>query len=229
MNFGDASRKCRDLATLPSLWRNVTIYRSEMHTLTNQHIRYFGYMSDEIKCLDMEGTLMFDTRVQNPNIHDILHSLSNLTELDVSSSRVIRRLAFLNGMPNLKKLVLDRAYTLDLKSIPLDLPYMPALNFFSCEHNWRFTRRLFIWMCSRMPALVTLRCRYGIMLQPKDGRCIMRHCPKIKKFLFSTMFNFHMGRDWMNFVYEEYPDIVYTEECLNWMEMFYEHAAHRYI
>lgn len=136
MNFGDASTQCRELATLPSLWRDTSIYHTNTTMLTNQHLRYFGYMRDEIRLFDMQSVSMFDPRVPDPNIHDLLSSFSNLIELDVSSSRVIRRLAFLNGLPQLKKLVIDRAYCLDSKSIPLDLPYMAQLTHFSCEHNW---------------------------------------------------------------------------------------------
>ena len=159
-------------------------------------------------------------RLKEPQrVHNILSSLVNVTSLDLSNSRSVERLDFLRKMKDLHTIKINQLVMIEGHELAKKLPRVKSLRSLSVCNNYHMFSTNIIYTICRMPFLMDIDME-GVGLYPLQVKQVLKSCPQLKTFFFSSHFMYVNKRPWIHLLQEEYGHVKFMRECIDCINTF---------
>ena len=146
----------------------------------------------------------------------ILPQMTNLVSLNLQKCGVLYNAFFLEYMPHLRYLNVSKCPWVSTRSLIDGVQCLKELQFFWCNYNTaRVSSYSIMQMVEKNPKLELLSCLQSGRMSPYLTHRILRKCPEMRKFNFTS--DFHNDCDttrlqWYNIVRRKYPHVEFNEQ-----------------
>ena len=154
----------------------------------------------------------------NVKLNEVIPFMGNLRSLNLQSCRVFYSAFCLQHTPKLVYLNVSECPWLSTTSLIAGIKFLPNLKFFHCNNKETRMSAYSVWECtSAVTKLEQLSCKNSGIMVPWIAVKILRKCPALLKFHFTTDSRYDTDTtklQWYHIVKRKFAHVEFTDEVI---------------
>ena len=210
MNLANTCRSYHALLQNPILWVNIDTEIEYPTAYFMQFLVDYAQVVNRLKC-KFKHELLYSAK-----LNELIPMMPNLVSLNLASCRVFYSAYAFSYIPRLVYLNVSDCPWLSTTSLVNSMHYIPNLKFFWCENNSARHSAYSLYQCiTETPKLEVFNCRESGMMAPWIANRILRKCPDLRQFLFTSDFRYDTDTtklQWYHVVRRKYSHVEFSDE-----------------